>query len=923
MKTNHFLPFLAFFAALFTFFACSSDPEPSPTPPNEPSSDSSGEVAKLCGNIEYDASIYRCESGELIGKCKGVDFYPAYQVCNNGAIESKNPSTPTQSSSSIKGSSSSISPSSGVSSSSVLSSPSSQSSSSKITCEDNDLGKGYDVIRSAYINKDQVKPNPILDQDKLCQAGIIKTNVSNSDQDFSLSTGKSIKTLYEARNTKIGVGASFFAGGIEGKFSTGKAETSTSQVYYAQLRSYNYLSNDEINTNKQNLSQYLTIEFASDLKSNKTADQIFKDYGTHVFIRYKKGGYLEANYTYYGTSLASESDVEVAIKGHYGVVSGSASSSETTKELTSGSNTSFNYKTYGGTQLSATTFDALTNNGFKTWINSLNTTPALRMISGIGDFDNSLVPIWDLARAAGYTDEATALQNAFNKLAVEQGVAFPPGRMFEEMKVPIKSSTNTQPGINLVGAPYSISACQECTIVEAEIYATGGGGGGQGGDSTYTTDGILCTGSSPCLNGVGTGAGGGGGATTYARLGGLNLEKGKPIIFDSLFIGGGGFGMSNILPNLQKKGEYSGTPGQPGKETRVLYKGTRIIANGGSGGGGAGSNTTGGAGGLASSLPTNSTYYIAGSGRSEPGKKGKDGSWNSNIESTGGNAAEINYGTISPFGGGIGGRRSTSNGITLPESGSAGGNGGGGGPGGYSNKSGTTGGNGSLTIVLKYYRSEDKAGATSSSNNVSTQTQPASLLWDLSMGMGLSTGGGWYGYDDQAANDGYSTVVFRDKKDNQYRPAYDVMEWDGGVSFSLDPDGFEYAYSGTGFAWLDGGAAAPSVWGSHTGLCLEYSLSGGGDYYLKIATNGYTEDNEFKISIPKQASVAKRLFVLNNFEQGAGWGTARTLAQAKQNSVGMQIQGEAPRKTIDNPNGYTTTQTGALILKSINWDSCN
>ncbi|GBU25190.1 hypothetical protein R83H12_01831 [Fibrobacteria bacterium R8-3-H12] len=83
MKTNHFLSLLAVFAVSFTFFACSGD--------------SSGETAKLCGNEEYDANTYRCESGELIGKCKGADFYPAYQICNNGVIEDVN-SVPSSSS---------------------------------------------------------------------------------------------------------------------------------------------------------------------------------------------------------------------------------------------------------------------------------------------------------------------------------------------------------------------------------------------------------------------------------------------------------------------------------------------------------------------------------------------------------------------------------------------------------------------------------------------------------------------------------------------------------------------------------------------------------------------------------------------------------------------------------------------------------
>ena len=37
-----------------------------------------------CGS--YDTSIYRCEMGELIGKCKGEDYYIAYEQCDNGVI---------------------------------------------------------------------------------------------------------------------------------------------------------------------------------------------------------------------------------------------------------------------------------------------------------------------------------------------------------------------------------------------------------------------------------------------------------------------------------------------------------------------------------------------------------------------------------------------------------------------------------------------------------------------------------------------------------------------------------------------------------------------------------------------------------------------------------------------------------------------
>jgi len=52
-----------------------------------------------CGGKEYDANEFSCVGGELVGKCKGVDYYPDYQICNNGQIEDINNNTPSSSSS--------------------------------------------------------------------------------------------------------------------------------------------------------------------------------------------------------------------------------------------------------------------------------------------------------------------------------------------------------------------------------------------------------------------------------------------------------------------------------------------------------------------------------------------------------------------------------------------------------------------------------------------------------------------------------------------------------------------------------------------------------------------------------------------------------------------------------------------------------
>jgi hypothetical protein len=60
--------------------------------------DNGGE--QKCGNVVYDSDTYRCEAGELIGKCKGVDYYPAYQQCVGGVVVDGGSSSPSVSSSS-------------------------------------------------------------------------------------------------------------------------------------------------------------------------------------------------------------------------------------------------------------------------------------------------------------------------------------------------------------------------------------------------------------------------------------------------------------------------------------------------------------------------------------------------------------------------------------------------------------------------------------------------------------------------------------------------------------------------------------------------------------------------------------------------------------------------------------------------------
>jgi uncharacterized protein (TIGR02145 family) len=44
----------------------------------------------LCNGVSYDPSIYRCEWGQVIGKCKDKDYFPAYEQCVGGVVVGTN-----------------------------------------------------------------------------------------------------------------------------------------------------------------------------------------------------------------------------------------------------------------------------------------------------------------------------------------------------------------------------------------------------------------------------------------------------------------------------------------------------------------------------------------------------------------------------------------------------------------------------------------------------------------------------------------------------------------------------------------------------------------------------------------------------------------------------------------------------------------
>jgi len=395
-------------------------------------------------------------------------------------------------------------------------------------------------------------------------------------------------------------------------------------------------------------------------------------YGTHAVIRYYKGGALEFNYVYNGSVLTSDSDLKVALNGSYAGISGDASYSASGKTSELEEKSTFHYYTYGGSPLDAFTLSELKNT-YSSWLSSITTNAD---ICGIGNFDQSFIPIWELAEANGDTLKARALENEFNTRAIKQGKALLVRR--------IKTVTYER---KISGSDYyTFNEAEKNSPAEIEVYVLGAGGGGQGG---HNKSGILA-------DFTGTGGAGGGGAAAY-----MKLAVEAPISF-SVTVGRGGSGGTYADVGLTGEGR-SGENGTNGGKTYVETWGATSItlsADGGFGGSGNGTDTYGGEGGRANNagLPTSNPFYKAGA--TESGGKGSNGSKDTDVRTEGGKAAEIKIGSVNPFGGGLGGVRQKGGTLEAAKNG-------GGGSGGYALNAGKAGGDGHVVIIVRYYGTED------------------------------------------------------------------------------------------------------------------------------------------------------------------------------------------------------------------------
>lgn len=270
---------------------------------------------------------------------------------------------------------------------------------------------GYHVIANEYVESNQVPKNPIVDAELLksdfttvdASKVWIETFVSNKASDLFSERTVSVDVAYK------GV---LFSGGMETDFALKQRLTQNSRlVKYTQYqqRYEQYLTQGTKNLPyiKSVLAQSFKNRLAQLAAGTDTAEQIFRDYGTHLITDYFLGGRTELNFHYNSTASVTEEAFQASVNAAYKVYSGAATAAEkeTAKQVMEHS--AMTFAAIGGSGISGTTPEEISQQ-YPVWVASLDTNPNIVALPNL----DSLVPLWNL------TDDPLAKQalvDEFNK----------------------------------------------------------------------------------------------------------------------------------------------------------------------------------------------------------------------------------------------------------------------------------------------------------------------------------------------------------------------------------------------------------------------------------------------------------------------------------------------------------------------------
>ncbi|WP_303859643.1 MAC/perforin domain-containing protein [Alkalibaculum bacchi] len=272
---------------------------------------------------------------------------------------------------------------------------------------------GYDVLNSSYINAREVKSKAILDEAKYDASKYKEISDDLKGSDIDDYYVEKMSNIYSQINVLAGVDYknAVFSGNVQAEYGT-KEQTSSKQIFMTYMEKH-ILSGVEFTGTTKDLTEMLSKEFLNDVKNvdknSMTAAKLFKDYGTHLIVEYYTGGRVRLNFAYTNESGLKESELKAKAKATYNAVTTKVDSSkkESAEEFATIAN--MHFQSFGGDSITGRTVDGISDQ-MKDWTKSV---PEKQTICGIGDFDRSLIPIWELLDDAEYHSVKQKIEKEF------------------------------------------------------------------------------------------------------------------------------------------------------------------------------------------------------------------------------------------------------------------------------------------------------------------------------------------------------------------------------------------------------------------------------------------------------------------------------------------------------------------------------
>ena len=283
---------------------------------------------------------------------------------------------------------------------------------------------GYDVIHSPYVHAQKVKTHPILDAAKVKINADKFDSVSNDwigtkTQEIAVSNVSEIYTKFN-NNAKVEYNNTVFSGSVESEYSldTSKKrnEAYTTYMHMRVLKGERYLGTHE------ELFGMLSEGFLEDIQKlnhkEVTADSIFKKYGTHLFTMYLIGGRARMNFNYSSSEEMTKEALRLEAEALTTKVKGSVENSNEKVTIATKRSVVTRVSSYGGQDLSGVNLENM-HEKFSAWGKTVDSAPTL---CGIGDFEDSMVPIWEILLKVGYETAKKSLYDEYIKAAKGQAL---------------------------------------------------------------------------------------------------------------------------------------------------------------------------------------------------------------------------------------------------------------------------------------------------------------------------------------------------------------------------------------------------------------------------------------------------------------------------------------------------------------------